>query len=246
MPTWALITGGALRIGKSLCQQLHAHGYNVIVHYNNNGDAAHRLATSLNSIRPDSAATTQADLADPNDIQRLIEHVNAHYPDLAVLINNASVFYPNDMKQLAKQQIDDVLSVNLVAPITLASGLSQVIGQQQGAIVNLIDIHGDKPLAGHGLYSISKAGLKMATLTLAQELAPDVRVNGVSPGAILWPKEGSDEQISQVVNSIPLGKPGTVKDITDAVMFLVQAPYITGQVINVDGGRSAVGYQGAV
>ncbi|WP_028775121.1 pteridine reductase [Shewanella waksmanii] len=246
MQAWALITGAARRIGKQIATHAHQSGYNVIIHCNNNSQAAQVLAQQLNGLRAYSAVVEQADLSVAADLTTLIDNVASRYPALSLLVNNASVFYPTAIVQSTTDDIDSMLAVNLVAPYRLATGLKQVLASNSGCIVNLIDIHADKPLSGHGLYSISKAGLKMATLSLAQELAPNVRVNGVSPGAILWPTEGQQSQIDKVIEDIPLRHPGRAEDIADAVMFLVNASYITGQIIAVDGGRSAVGYQGAV
>lgn len=245
MTTWALVTGAAKRIGHGIATQLHDDGYNIVIHYGQSIDEAQALCDTLNAKRADSAIMMQANLGNSDAIDTLIGQINSAGISLSVLINNASCFYPTPIGKASFTQAQQLLATNLIAPYLLAEKLSPLLEANNGCIVNLLDIHGKRPLKDHGLYSISKAALEMATLSLAQELAPNIRVNGVSPGAILWPEQSSDQSQQTVLSAIPLAKLGQVNDIAKLISHLVSAPYISGQVIAVDGGRSAVGFMGA-
>ncbi|WP_299494640.1 SDR family oxidoreductase [uncultured Shewanella sp.] len=245
MEKWALVTGAAKRIGRAISQQLHQDGYNIIIHFGHSRDEAHALVDAFNHSRAGSAFCLQANLNDENDIQTMLNTIkNKHLP-LALLVNNASTFSPTALGQTTFKQCQTTLTANLIAPYLLSQGLFPLLSQHQGLIVNLLDIHAKRPLKHHGLYSISKAGLEMATLSLAQEMGPTVRVNGIAPGAILWPHNSDKDAQSNVIDAIPLAKLGHSDDIAKLVSFLAKAPYISGQVIAVDGGRSATGFKGA-
>ncbi|MCK8045452.1 pteridine reductase [Shewanella sp. 1CM18E] len=245
MATWALVTGAAKRIGLAIATQLHSEGYNIIIHYGNSADEATELKNKLNMLRDNSAQVIQADLADPSAVNKLAQDILSSNLPLSVLVNNASSFYPTPLGKTDFAQAQQLLTTNVLSPYRLAEQLSPVLSQHQGCIINMLDIHGKRPLKDHGLYSISKAALEMATLSLAQELAPNVRVNGVSPGAILWPEQSDPQSQQAVLSAIPLAKLGHPEDIAKLVSHLVSAPYISGQIIAVDGGRSAVGFTGA-
>ncbi|ACJ29203.1 Short-chain dehydrogenase/reductase SDR [Shewanella piezotolerans WP3] len=245
MDKWTLITGAAKRIGKGIAKQLHAEGYNIIIHYSNSFDDATRLQSSLNKIRPYSAKIMQAEFSNQVELERFMEALKKQNLPISVLINNAAEFYATPLSNTDYQTAQQLLATNLLAPYFLAEQLAPTLKEHNGCIINLIDIHAKRPLKDHGLYSISKAALEMATLSLAQELAPDIRVNGVAPGAILWPENSDDDSQQQVLKEIPLAKLGQAEDIANLVSHLVSAPYISGQIIAVDGGRSAVGFTGA-
>ncbi|GIU49861.1 SDR family oxidoreductase [Shewanella algidipiscicola] len=244
MNNWVLITGGAQRIGRAVALHLHQLGYNIALHYSRSSYDATAVCDQLNATRTNSCRLFHADLSQAQEIEHLIDQVSQQCPALKVVINNASLFTA-DNSIVGHSALTRLLSVNLMAPYLIVQGLKRILTDNQGCVINLIDIHADRPLLGHGLYSMSKAALKMATYSLAQELGAKVRVNGVSPGAILWPEQANDAAQEQVLKQIPLRRCGTVDDIAHAVNFLIDAHYITGQVIAVDGGRSATGYQGA-
>lgn len=252
---WALVTGGAKRIGAAICKRLHCDGFNILIHCHHSKAEADALALELNLLRPSSAAVLQAELGSEAGLKMLVDGVIQLLGDkggvLTALVNNASVFAPEDAGIDADCQgpafdaMASVLQVNALTPYLLTKRLYSQLAITGGAVVNLCDIHGRRPLKRHGVYSMSKAALEMATLSLAQELAPKVRVNGVAPGAILWP-ESPDSNADAVVKQIPLGRAGEPDDIATTVSFLLKAGYISGQIIAVDGGRSASGYLGAV
>ncbi len=241
---WALVTGGAKRIGEAIVLALHGKGFNILLHYKGSENEARALAGKLNLSRVNSCQTVQADLATEQGPLSLVQHINDHQLSLGALINNASQFVPDSSIE-NWQSSQQLLNLNLLAPYLLATKLSENLASNDGCVVNLVDIHGDRPLKRHGLYSISKAGLNMATRALAQELAPKVRVNGISPGAILWPSQSDQAAIASVTQAIPLARAGSPEDIADTVCFILESPYLNGQVIAIDGGRSATGYTGA-
>ncbi|BDM64435.1 pteridine reductase [Shewanella sp. NFH-SH190041] len=245
MAHWALITGGSQRIGAHIARILHQHGWHIAIHCHQGLAQAKQLASELNQHRVDSACVFQADLSDDAARMTFAAEMMAALPHLNVLINNAAVFFPTPLDSITPQQAREILNTNLLAPYFLAKDLMPLLQQDQGSIINMLDIHGQRPLFNHGLYSISKAGLEMATRSLAQELAPTVRVNGIAPGAIIWPDGSQTASQQQVMQQIPLGRCGQAEDIAQLVLFLTRAPYITGQIIAVDGGRSATGYIGA-
>jgi len=233
----ALISGGAARIGAQIVRTLHENGYKVIIHYHQSEGIAHALCHELNSKRNDSAQVVVADLGDNKAIKKLTQSIKS----LDLLVNNASVFYPTLTKNSTIEDWDKIININLRAPFFITTGLSKVLEVSKGSIVNIIDIHSNRPLKNHSIYNISKAGLKMLTKTLAKELAPNIRVNGISPGSILWPQdlaELSEEEKLNMLNRIALNRQGSTEDIAEAVLFLADSKYITGEVINIDGGRS--------
>ncbi|MCV6588258.1 MAG: pteridine reductase [Marinobacterium sp.] len=237
----ALITGAAQRIGATISRSLHQAGYRVLIHYRSSGEPARLLAAELNQLRPDSATVLQADLDDMNQLPTLTDQALSTFGQLDLLVNNASSFYPTPVQQSTQQQWDQLVNSNLRAAYFLSAGLADSLRQQQGAIINLVDIHAQRGLKGYPIYSIAKAGLQMMTMSLAKELAPQIRVNGVSPGAILWPEADaalSETEKATLLEKVPLGRTGTAEDIARTVLFLAQSPYISGQIISVDGGRS--------
>ena len=233
----ALITGGAQRIGAQIAQTLHDNGFNIIIHYRHSKQAAETLAQALNTQRSDSASIIQAELSNLEDIQALSQSID----QLDVLVNNASVFYPTPVEEADQDTWHNIMDTNVMAPFFLSQSLTNNLRKTSGCIINIIDIHGERPLKNHAIYNISKAGIAMMTKSLAKELAPEIRVCGVSPGSILWPENEAsltDEQKNKMLNKIVLGKQGSATDIANTVLFLANSPYITGQIINVDGGRT--------
>lgn len=236
----ALVTGAAKRIGATIARTLHAHGADVAIHYRGSAREADALADALNAEREGSAATFGADLADLADVGKLAGDVLAWRSRLDILVNNASSFYPTPFGEITSAQWDDLVGTNLKAPLFLSQALLPGLRAANGAIVNIVDIHAQRPLRDHPVYGPAKAGLAMLTRSLAKDLAPAIRVNGVSPGAILWPENGMGDDTRQaILRQVPLGRPGEPGDIAAAVLFLVRdASYVTGQIIAVDGGRS--------
>ena len=233
----ALISGGAARIGAQIVRTIHENGYKVIIHCHQSEEIAQALCHELNSKRNNSAQVVVADLEDNEAIKKLTQTIKS----LDLLVNNASVFYPTSTENSTIEDWDKIINVNLRAPFFLSTGLSKVLATSRGSIVNIIDIHSDRPLKNHSIYNISKAGMKMLTKTLAKELAPNIRVNGISPGSILWPQDESqlsDKEKMMMLDRIALKRQGSPNDIAQAVLFLANSKYITGQVINIDGGRS--------
>lgn len=236
----ALVTGAALRIGATISEQLHREGYDLLLHYRHSGTPAQALADKLNQSRPGSCRLLQADLADLCALEGMIATLR-HEPALTLLVNNASSFYPTAVDRVTQEDWDQLINSNLRAPFFLCSALAPQLRANEGCIVNLVDIHAERGLTGYPVYSIAKAGLKMMTVSMAKELAPDVRVNGISPGPILWPEAEAaldDEAREQVLAKTLLGRTGSPQDIADAVSYLARAHYVTGQVLAVDGGRS--------
>jgi len=238
---WALVTGAAKRIGAVVASTLHAAGANVAIHYNRSASEADELASRLNRARPKSAFTIAADILDIAAVERLAAQVLERTGGrLDVLVNNASNFYPTPIGTITLEQWDDLLGSNLKAPLFLSQALVPALRAARGVIVNIVDVHSQRPLRDHPVYGAAKAGLAMLTRSLAKDLGPDIRVNGVSPGAILWPDEGmSDALRAAIIKQTALKRSGEPEDIAAAVLFLVRdAPYVTGQIIAVDGGRS--------
>ena len=236
----ALITGAARRIGAVIARTLHAHGADVAVHYRGSADEAEALVAELNASRADSAAAFAADLTDVTAIEQLAAQVCSWRDRLDILVNNASSFYPTPAGTITEAQWDDLVGTNLKAPLFLAQAALPALRAAGGVIVNIVDVHSTHPLRDHPVYGPAKAGLAMLTRSLAKDLAPDARVNGVSPGAILWPENDMPENTkAAILEQVPLARPGDPADIAGAVLFLVRdATYVTGQVIAVDGGRS--------
>ena len=237
-----MITGAARRIGAVIARHLHAKQFNVVIHYNRSAQEANSLAEELNLVRPGSSCTVQADLMAASSYDWVIDKALELTGSLDVLVNNASVFYPTRLPQIKEPTWNEIIGTNLKAPLFLARRAAPHLEQTRGCIINITDIHGSRPLLDHSMYSVAKSGLNMLTRSLARELAPNVRVNAVSPGAILWPAEMDDETRDSILSVIPLRRPGDPVDIASAVYFLIaDADYVTGQVLPVDGGRSLSG-----
>ena len=237
---WALITGAGRRIGAAIAEGLHAAGTDVIVHYYKSGDDAESLVSTLNDARADSALAVQGNLRDSAALTRMIADITTKTGRLDILVNNASSFYPTPLGSITEAQWDDLLGVNLKVPLFLCQAALPHLQASKGVIVNIVDVHSQRPLKNHPLYGAAKSGLAMLTRSLAKDLGPDIRVNGVSPGAILWPEFGMSECVQQnIIGKTALKRAGKPEDIAAAVLFLVRdAPYVTGQILAVDGGRS--------
>jgi len=235
-----LITGGARRVGAAIVRRLHAAGAKVLVHYRSSSAAAIALAHELNTIRADSVATFEADLLRAGAGDALVEATLQTFGRLDILINNASSFYATPVGTITEAQWDDLIGSNLKAPLFLSQAAAPALRSNAGLIINLVDIHGLRPLKAHPVYCAAKAGLAMLTRSLARELAPQIRVNGIAPGPVLWPEGDLDESLKQeIIAKTALKRYGTPEDIArTALFFAVDAPYITGQIIAVDGGRS--------
>ncbi len=233
----ALITGAARRIGAGIARDLHDYGMNVIIHYHTSDSDAQALCSELNEVRPDSAITVKKDLRDVDGYSELARSVMSFKGNLDVLINNASMFYPTPVTRTTPDQWMDIVGTNMKAPYFLIQTLQPYLNKSRGCVINITDIYGDVPLSEHSVYSASKAGLIMLTRSLAHELAPDIRVNAISPGAILWPDDIEVDHQTKVLNNTLAGRAGSTQDITTTVRFLIESDFITAQVINVDGGR---------
>ena len=235
----ALITGAALRIGAAVARYLHGKDIDVLIHYHTSETAAAELVHSLNGARAGSALAAAADLSAADcDYGALIDAALRLNARLDMLINNASVFYPTPVGDITEAHWRELAAVNLKAPLFLSQAAAPHLRRQRGCIVNIADIHGARPLRAHPLYSVTQAGLIMLTRALAKELAPAIRVNAVSPGAILWPADMPPETRASILRRVPLQTPGDPADIAKAVHFLaVAADYTTGQVLDIDGGR---------
>lgn len=235
----ALITGSAKRVGATIAKKLHAQGYSVLIHYNHSETEALALTDSFNQHRHKSAHCVQADLNDMDDVMLLAKEAVQPFGRVDLLVNNASAFYPTPVTESSQAQWDELINSNLRAPYFLCAELSETLKENNGCIINMIDIHAQRGLPGHPIYSIAKAGLEMMTKSLAKELAPTVRVNGVSPGAILWPEADLTAEAKQaIVDKTLLGKIGQATDLAEAVYFLANSGYVTGQILAVDGGKS--------
>lgn len=237
-----LITGGAKRVGSSICRLLHDGGAKLMIHYRNSVGEARALQSELNLQRPNSAAIIQGDLLNLAVLPSLIQETVSHFGHLDVLINNASSYYATEIGEIGDDQWEDLIGTNLKAPLFLAQAAAHELRKQQGCIINITDMHVERPKKGYVVYSVAKAGLVTLTKSLAQELGPDVRVNAIAPGPVLWPEDNPqfDEVYRQrVISQTLLKRIGEGDDVAKAVRFLIQdAPFITGQVIVVDGGRS--------
>ncbi|MGI9245207.1 MAG: pteridine reductase [Steroidobacteraceae bacterium] len=235
-----LITGGARRLGAAVARRLHAGGASVALHYRSSAAEAAALVASLESARPGSAASFQADLHDLEALARLVDAAIARFGRLDVLVNNASSFYPTPVGSITGAQFDDLIGTNLRAPLFLSQAAAPALRRSRGLILNLADIHGQHPLRQHPVYSAAKAGLIMLTRSLARELGPEIRVNAIAPGPVLWPEQGLDQDLrEEIVGKTALGRSGSPDDIARAAWFFAaEAPFVTGQVLAVDGGRS--------
>jgi pteridine reductase len=234
-----LITGGTKRIGASIARALHAAGYNLALHYRSDSELAHAFATELNAQRAHSVLLLQADLADIDSLAPMVQRAHAHFGRLDALVNNASSFYPTPMGSITAAQIADLYHSNAQAPLLLAQAAEAYLRAANGAIVNMVDIYADRPLARYTPYCMAKAALVACTYALAREFGPEVRVNGVAPGNILWSSNMEKaETPSIVIERTALARQGGPEDIARTVKFLLlDAPYITGQILRVDGGR---------
>lgn len=235
-----MITGGARRIGAELVRHLHRSGMRIILHYCNSERDAQLLAGELNAVRAKSVQMLQGDLTEYTNIPRLIAQAKARFNHLDVLINNASCFFPTRLDEIDEDIWEKLVGINLKAPLYLTRAIAPHLKAARGCIINIVDIHSDRPLKGYPVYSISKAGLVMLTRSMARELAPEIRVNGIAPGAILWPEAEHDATMHrEIISRTALKHEGKPGDIADAALFLIEhADYITGQIIPVDGGRT--------
>lgn len=235
-----LITGGAKRVGAYCARYLHAQGANILLHYRSSKDQAVALANELNSIRLDTVLLYQAELQNIEALLELANIAEQAWGGIDVLINNASAFYATEMGEVTTQQWDDLLASNLKSPFFLIQALTPVLERHKGCVVNIADIHAQRGLPRFPVYSIAKAGLVALTKILAKELAPQIRVNAVAPGAILWPEHEFNEQQKQEIQAkIALQRTGTPEDIAKAIAYLIDdAEYMTGQLMTLDGGRT--------
>lgn len=236
----ALVTGGARRVGAEIVRHLHAAGATIAIHYRNSQAAAQSLAAELNAHRANSAFLFAADLLQTEALPALVAALSSRCGGLDLLINNASSFYPTAFGELTEAQWTDLMGSNLQAPLFLAQAAAAPLRRSRGAIINIVDIHGLRPLPGYIIYSTAKAALIHMTKALARELAPEVRVNGIAPGPVLWPESGVDAaQRQEIIDSTLLQRAGTPADVARAVCFFATAaPFVTGQILAVDGGRS--------
>jgi pteridine reductase len=235
-----LVTGAARRVGAAIARELHGAGANVVLHHHTSSGEAETLVHELSGVRAGSAQTLKADLLDVRALPTLAAAAVAAFGQLDILVNNASTFYPTPVGRTTPQQWEDLMGTNVRAPFFLAQALHPALRQRQGLIINLIDIHAMRPLKEYSVYSTAKAALAMLTRSLARELAPEVRVNGIAPGPILWPEETADAHLQEkILSQTLLKRQGSPQDIARTALFLAaDAPFITGQIIAVDGGRS--------
>jgi pteridine reductase len=235
-----LVTGGAKRLGAAMARRLHAAGADIVVHYHRSRPAADQLVAELQATRAGSALAVCGDLQDVQRLPTLVDAAVARYGRLDVLINNASTFYPTPVGTITAAQFDDLVGTNLRAPLFLAQAAAPALRATQGLIINMVDIHARRPLKAHPAYSAAKAGLVMLTKSLARELGPEIRVNGIAPGPVLWPERDLDEALkAEIIGKTALKRSGSPEDIARTALFLAtEAPYVTGQIIAVDGGRS--------
>lgn len=238
----ALITGSAHRLGACTARLLHQRGWRVLIHHRSRPGQAGAFADELNRMRPDSARVLQADLTDPGAVENLAQQAISAWDRLDALINNASVFYPTPTEEASLGDWDTLMHSNLRGPFLLGKACLSELRERQGSITNLIDIYSERPLADHPLYCASKAGLAALTRSWAKDLAPEIRVNGVSPGAILWPENGAEldpDHQQAILDKTPMHRTGNPDDIAGAIIYLIcDAPFVTGQILSVDGGRS--------
>jgi len=237
-----LITGGAKRVGATMCRELHRQGARLMIHYNNSMSEARALQAELNLLRPNSVAIIQGDLLNLNVLPTLVSETVHQFGRLDVLINNASTYYPTDLGQINEENWQDLIGSNLKAPVFLAQAAATELRKNSGCIINITDMHIERPKKGYIVYSVAKAGLVTLTKSLAHELSPEVRVNAVAPGPVQWPESNPqfDEVYRQrVINQTLLKRVGEAEDVAKAVKFLIyDAPFITGHILAVDGGRS--------
>jgi pteridine reductase len=235
-----LITGAARRVGAAIARRLHAAGANLVIHYRKSARDADALAKELAATRPDSVTTIPADLLDVAKLSTLVEAATGTFGRLDVLVNNASTFYPTKLGEITPAAWDDLMGTNLKVPLFLSQAAAPALRQSRGLILNIVDIHALRPLRNYTVYCAAKAGLHMVTRSLAKELGPEIRVNGISPGPVLWPEgQGDTREREKIVERTILKRMGEPADIANtALFFAAHAPFITGQVLAVDGGRS--------
>jgi pteridine reductase len=234
-----LITGGARRVGAEIVRILHGAGARVLIHYRSSAAAASGLADELNRLRPGTAGIHGADLLSDGAPEKLVGAAIGAFGGIDVLINNASSFAPSPVGEITRAQWNDLIGTNLEVPLFLSQAAVPTLSKRQGLIINIVDIHGLRPLKGYPVYSVAKAGLAMLTRSLARELGPAIRVNGIAPGPVLWPEHDMDEPLKrEIIGKTALHRPGSPADVARTALFLARdAPYITGQIIAVDGGR---------
>ena len=234
------ITGAAKRIGKEIALTFKELGWNIIIHYNSSKNDADNLADQINKDNPNSAKTVQGNLDVKEDVQKILNEVNDAFPSIDLLINNASTFYPTPIDEISEDHWEKLIGSNLKGPLFLLQGLKEKLKKSNGSIINITDTNLTKGVANYSIYSAAKAGLEAITKGLARELAPEIKVNAIAPGAMLEPPDvtWTEEQKNKVIETIPLKRMGSEKDIANAVKFLANSEYITGQTIKVDGGRS--------
>ncbi len=236
----AFISGAAKRVGADIARRLHKTGANVVLHYRTSAEEAKALCDELNQVRDNTAVCMHADLTDTGRLPSMMREASEVWGRLDVLINNASLFYPTPVDLTTEAHWHELIDSNLKAPFFLCQAAQPFLKKQLGCIVNIIDIHAERPLKGHSVYSITKAGLAALTRSLAKEFAPDIRVNGVAPGAIMWPEsEVTDANKTKILERIALNRTGAPDDIARAVLYFIrEAQYVTGQILAVDGGRT--------
>ena len=235
-----LITGAAKRIGKEMALSFFNKGWDIVIHYNSSKEEAEALAHKMNSERSNSAMLVQANLDNANEVEKLAEKILSKNGSIDALINNASTFYPTPVGTFSEENWNALMGSNLKAPLFLIQSFHKELEKNQGFIINITDINVDKALINHSIYLAAKSGLQTLTKSLAKELAPNIRVNAIAPGAILEPPniEWTTEQKKNIIHAVPMKRMGTEKDIVDAAMYLSEAEYVTGQILNIDGGKS--------
>jgi pteridine reductase len=235
-----LITGAAKRIGKEMALSFFNKGWDIVIHYNSSKEEAEALAHKMNSERSNSAMLVQANLDNANEVEKLAEKILSKNGSIDALINNASTFYPTPVGTFSEENWNALMGSNLKAPLFLIQSLHKELEKNKGFIINVTDINVDRALVNHSIYLAAKSGLQTLTKSLAKELAPCIRVNAIAPGAILEPPntEWTSEQKNNIINAVPMKRMGTEKDIVDAAIYLSEAEYVTGQILNIDGGKS--------
>ena len=235
-----LITGAAKRIGREMALSFFSKGWDIVIHYNGSKEEAEALADEMNSERTNSAIIAQANLDNANEVTQLVEKTLSKNSRIDALINNASTFYPTPIGTFSEENWNALMGSNLKAPLFLIQSFHKELEKNKGFIINVTDINVDKALVNHSIYLAAKSGLQTLTKSLAKELAPNIRVNAIAPGAILEPPnvEWTTEQKNNIINAVPMKRMGTEKDIVDAAIYLSEAEYVTGQILNIDGGKS--------
>ncbi|MDB2611735.1 pteridine reductase [Gammaproteobacteria bacterium] len=235
-----LITGAAKRIGKEMALSFFNKGWDIVIHYNSSKDEAEGLAVQMNSERNNSAMLVQANLDNTNEVENLVKKILSKNRSIDALINNASTFYPTPIGAFSEENWNALMGSNLKAPLFLIQSFHKELEKNKGFIINVTDINVDRALVNHSIYLAAKSGLQTLTKSLAKELAPNIRVNAIAPGAILEPPntDWTAEQKNNIINAVPMKRMGTEKDIVDAAIYLSEAEYVTGQILNIDGGKS--------